>query len=72
MKNDEKKAERMETGGRYFREDSKEVSDERRIVGYFIGACLGTLITFSPMIVREIYQSTTKEKPAVCDSRARR
>lgn len=72
MKNDEKRAERMETGGRYFRKDSKEVSDERRIAGYFVGACIGTLIFFSPMIAREIYQSFTKEKPAACDSRARR
>jgi hypothetical protein len=72
MKNDDKRAERMETGGRYFREDSREVSKEGRIAGYFAGACIGTLILFGPMIAREIYQSFTKEKPAACDSRARR
>jgi len=73
MKNYDKRAERMETGGRYFIEDSREVSEEGRIAGYFAGVCIGTLILFGPMIAREIYQSITKEKPAaVCNSRARR
>ena len=61
--NYDRKAERMETGGRYFAKESREISEESIARGYVIGACLGVLVAFGPMLGRDIYQCARKDKP---------